>query len=328
MLSNPLYIGRIPYKGETYPGQHKAILDQATWDTVQRILAGNAVNRSGPTNTRAGFLLTGLVFDETGEPLCQSQADKKGKRYRYYVSKRLMYDAHRADDGWRLPAKALESAIIVPIQTLLRDQVRLMDMLHLVSHSLKDLKSLKVQSDTAASKLTDEMPGIQRDLLQTAIQRIELSAESITITLSRKGLAKILKINETVGIKEYSDTASITVPLTLRRRGVEAKLIISGPGMEQRQPDPHLCYLIAQARNWFDQLASGEAASVRAIAQRENIYETEISRILPLAFLAPRIVEAIFDGRQPEELSLKGLKRLGPLPSDWEAQQKLLRISG
>jgi hypothetical protein len=74
--------------------------------------------------------------------------------------------------------------------------------------------------------------------------------------------------------------------------------------------------------------ASGEVASVRAIAQRENIYETEVSRILPLAFLAPRIIEAILDGCQAEELTVKSLKRLGPLPSDWEAQQKLLRISG
>ena len=74
--------------------------------------------------------------------------------------------------------------------------------------------------------------------------------------------------------------------------------------------------------------ASGEVASVRAIAQRENIYETEVSRILPLAFLAPRIIEAILDGRQAEELTVKSLKRLGPLPSDWETQQKLFRITG
>ena len=59
-----------------------------------------------------------------------------------------------------------------------------------------------------------------------------------------------------------------------------------------------------------------------------KIHETEVSRVPPLAFLAPRIVEAILDGRQAEELTVKSLKRLGPLPSDWEAQQKLLRISG
>ena len=118
------------------------------------------------------------------------------------------------------------------------------------------------------------------------------------------------------------------VTYTLQRRGVESKLVFAGPNKGQRQPNPVLCRLIAQARVWFDQLASGKAATVRAIAQHENIYETEVSRVLPLAFLAPRIIEAILGGRQAEELTVKSLKRLGPLPSDWEAQQKLLRISG
>ena len=327
-LSNPLYIGKVPHKGETYPGQHKAIIDQATWDTVQRILAGNAVDRSCPTNTRAGFLLTGLVFDETGEPLCQSQADKKGKRYRYYVSKRLMHDAHKSLDGWRLPARSLEATVITPIQDLLQDQVRLMDLLHLEHHSPSVLKLLKTQSDTITIQLTEGEPGAQRELLQAIIQRAALSSKSIIIALDRKGLAEILKVGDIVTIQGQDGTATITVPITLQRRGVETKLMITGSGKKQRQPDPRLCHLIAQARFWFEQLASGEAASVRAIAQRENIYETEVSRVLRLAFLAPRIIEAILDGRQAEDLTVKGLKRLGSLPHNWEAQQDLLRISG
>jgi hypothetical protein len=139
---------------------------------------------------------------------------------------------------------------------------------------------------------------------------------------------EIVRISDTVSIQGHDGTVTITVPTALQRRGVETKLVFTDPKGEHRQSDPHLCRLIAQARLWFDQLASEEAASVRAIAQRENIYETEVSRILPLAFLTSRIIEAILDGRQPEELTIKNLKRLGPFPSDWEAQQKLLRISG
>ncbi len=63
---------------------HAAIIDQATWDAAQCFLAGNAVDRNHSTNTPAPFLLTGKVCDETGDLLVQSQADKKGKRYRYY----------------------------------------------------------------------------------------------------------------------------------------------------------------------------------------------------------------------------------------------------
>jgi len=239
-----------------------------------------------------------------------------------------MHDAHQSSDGWRLPAGSLEEAVTTPIQDLLQDQFRLMDMLHLEHHSPSVLKFLKTQSGTMAIKLTEGEPGAQRELLQAVIQRVALSSKSIIITLDRKGLAEILKVSDMVSIHGHDGTATITVPITLQRRGVEAKLVFAGPNKEQRQPDPRLCRLIAQARFWFEQLASGEAASVRAIAQRENIYETEVSRVLPLAFLAPRIIEAILDGSQAEELTVKSLKRLGPLPSDWEAQRKLLRISG
>tara|TARA_R110002167_G_scaffold201021_2_gene404452 strand:- start:310 stop:570 length:261 start_codon:yes stop_codon:yes gene_type:complete len=82
--------------------------------------------------------------------------------------------------------------------------------------------------------------------------------------------------------------------------------------------------LIATARNWFDQLASGDAGSVKEIAEREKVFDTEITRILPLAFLAPSIIENILNGRQPETLTVKSLKRINPLPTDWNEQRKRL----
>jgi hypothetical protein len=49
-----------------------------------------------------------------------------------------------------------------------------------------------------------------------------------------------------------------------------------------------------------------------------------VSRILPLAFLAPDIVEAILDGRQPPELTAARLKRMRDLPLDWQQQRRYL----
>lgn len=313
LLSNPLYIGRVPHKGQSYPGQHKAIIDDATWETVQGILTNNAVNRSCPTNTKAPFLLTGLAFDETGDLLYQSQTNKKGKRYCYYVSKRLTQNSPRSDDGWRLPARTLESVIFTTIQGLLRDQVQLMDILCLGEHTPKDMKILKEESDTVVAQLTDESPKIQRHFLQTIIQRIDLVPGSVAITIRLNGLVKALKISGSLISEDYRDNEIITVPISLRRRGVEAKLVIAGPDREQFQPDPHLCRLIAQARYWFDQLASGKGTTVRAIALQENIFETEVSRILPLAFLAPKIIDKILIGQKPEDLTVKKLRRLGCL---------------
>ncbi len=45
------------------------------------------------------------------------------------------------------------------------------------------------------------------------------------------------------------------------------------------------------------------------------------SRTLPLAFLAPDIVEAILAGRQPAELTARQLHPISDLPTDWSAQK-------
>ena len=70
--------------------------------------------------------------------------------------------------------------------------------------------------------------------------------------------------------------------------------------------------------------ASGEAGSVKEIARCEKVFDTEITLVLPLAFLAPSIIENILNGRQPETLTVKSLKRINPLPTDWNEQQKRL----
>ncbi len=120
----------------------------------------------------------------------------------------------------------------------------------------------------------------------------------------------------------------ISVPIALRRRGVEAKLVIADPGKTRGQTDPQLCRLVARARLGFNQLASGDVPNLRAMAKRDGLHESEISRILPLAFLAPDIVKAILDGRQPVELTAESLKRLPALPTDWDAQRRLLGFFG
>ncbi len=51
----------------------------------------------------------------------------------------------------------------------------------------------------------------------------------------------------------------------------------------------------------------------------------EVSRLLPLAFLAPSIVKSILTGTQPISLTNNELIRLAPtLPLEWKQQQSLL----
>src|SRR5437660_7197413 len=130
LLSNPIYIGRIAHKGQLHEGQHEALIDQATWDAVQERLSGNGQHRRNGAEVREPSLLTGLLFDLAGERLSPSHAVKSGKRYRYYVSRKLIMEA--ASDhgrGWRLPAHDIEQAVIDAVAGALKDRAFLIEQI-------------------------------------------------------------------------------------------------------------------------------------------------------------------------------------------------------
>ena len=68
--------------------------------------------------------------------------------------------------------------------------------------------------------------------------------------------------------------------------------------------------------------------TVRDIAREVGVDEGDVSRFLPLAFLAPDIVEAMRAGRQPVELTPEKLKRLRILSKSWQEQRQLLGFTG
>ena len=81
---------------------------------------------------------------------------------------------------------------------------------------------------------------------------------------------------------------------------------------------------MANASCWLEQLAKGEATSVRDLARLNDVAENDVSRFLPLAFLAPDIVESIVSGQHPPDLTAEKLKRIGKLPRDWQRQREVL----
>jgi len=66
------------HKGNTYPGEHPPIVDKPLWDEIQAVLAANRVERATGARGKHLSMLTGMVFDETGEHLTPTYAVKKG----------------------------------------------------------------------------------------------------------------------------------------------------------------------------------------------------------------------------------------------------------
>ncbi len=87
--------------------------------------------------------------------------------------------------------------------------------------------------------------------------------------------------------------------------------------------DPALIKALARGHAWFAELATGRARSLQELAKRDGISRRYIRRLVGLAFLSPRLVEAILKGQQPVELTATRLSELD-LPLDWTEQHRLL----
>ena len=160
-------------------------------------------------------------------------------------------------------------------------------------------------------------------ILHQIIDRIKIAPGVLTIALNRKNFAELLDVQVSNSDPEEK-THYLSVPFSLKRRGNEAKLIIGNHDEAPVVVDETLVKTISDAHRWMRQLQSGAAATVVEIAKAEALDDGEVSRVLPLAFLAPDIVEAILDGRQPLKLTARDLKRLKPLPTSWVKQRQAL----
>ncbi len=79
---------------------------------------------------------------------------------------------------------------------------------------------------------------------------------------------------------------------------------------------------IARSKTWIDELLRDPTADFASIAQRENLAERHVRYLAPLAYLSPRIIEAIADGRARAGLAIRRLARR--LPLDWSEQERCL----
>jgi site-specific DNA recombinase len=120
----------------------------------------------------------------------------------------------------------------------------------------------------------------------------------------------------------------INLAFHLRRRGVEAKLMLTGETLSKPSQDETLVQLIRDVHRWLDCLTSGRVSSIDELAGYEGIPASEISRTLQLAFLAPDIAKSILQGTHPVDLTAQSLKRLGKLPARWRVQRHLLGMPG
>jgi site-specific DNA recombinase len=182
LLPNPTYVGEIRHKKVTYPGQHEPIVDAAIWRRVQDMLNERAAHPRGGTVSRTTGLLMGRLFDEKGEPLYSCWAKKGERRYRYFVSRRLVKASKMPDDrGWRLPAGRTEEAVTAAALQMLSDRVALASTLKTPGLSASELKQAVEAIDSKVRSFR-QLGTIEES--QTTIERVDLKRDGMQITLN------------------------------------------------------------------------------------------------------------------------------------------------
>jgi hypothetical protein len=118
------------------------------------------------------------------------------------------------------------------------------------------------------------------------------------------------------------ETVTIRIPMRLQRRGGR-KLIVTPEGAVAPPPKPRrdetLVKALVRAHRWRRRIESGKAKSITDLAEHEGVTVAYVCRLLPLTCLAPDIVEAVLDARQPKGLRL--VEMLGNVSMRWEEQR-------
>ena len=313
ILQNPIYLGEIHHKGQVHKGEHQPIVSRKLWDKVQRRLRSNNQARRSGINVKSPSLLAGLIFDGTGCRMTPSHAVKNGKRYRYYVSQK--------EGGLRVPAYEVEGLVSNQVRGLLGAPDRLAGAFA-TSHGGVNLKALLA---TARRRLVgwDEVGTASQVFLRSAVQRVTIGDAKVEVVVSKRRFVEGLLGQNAMFRVKGGALLVLASPAKFARSGSELRLVVSSD-TQTRRLSQSLIRAVIRAREWYEQLVSGESDGGAALARDERVTPRYLWRILEGAFLAPDIVERILNGRQPPGLSIERFR--GRFPMDWREQRMLLGL--
>jgi site-specific DNA recombinase len=320
LLSNRIYIGQLAHKGDWFDAEHEAIVPQWLWDAVQAKLKDSASGSSRRIKAVQPSLLIGLVLDGEGRAMTSSHATKPGKRYRYYVTRPDLIDGSPA---WRVNAHDLEQLVIERLASYLDDAQAMMSLAG--DLSADDLDRAIKTAAIRAAKLRGGQYADKVAILTNAIKRIHLHEDHIALGVNQMLLAALLEIE----LLEDRPVLELTLPVIKVRRGHQLRLVIPGPNAKPAIPvqrDEKLVTLIAEAHAAKQSILSQPDRSIAAIAAEHGRCRTRLGKMVELSCLAPDIVTAIIEGRQPLTLTARSLMSI-KLPLAWTEQRQVLGVS-
>ena len=194
MLSNRAYIGEAVHKGDSYPGEHDAIIDRETWDRVHAILQESPRKRAARTRADTPALLRGLIFSPNGDAMSPSHTRKGDRLYRYYVTQSVLKRGPETCPVRRLPAAEIEAAVVEQLRGLLRAPELIVRTWRAAREHDDRITEADVREAFERLDPTwDELfPAEQARLVQLLVERVDVKTDGIAIRLRTRGLTALL----------------------------------------------------------------------------------------------------------------------------------------
>jgi hypothetical protein len=231
-----------------------------------------------------------------------------------------------------VPAGELEALIETRLAAFLNAQTEVFTAVEPEGADATESSGLIARAAELARSWPELAPAERRRTLLALLARVDIHRESVEIRVVCRGLLSILQgeddsLDRKHPAEQNPRTITWSIPVRLRRTGIEKRLLIDGAdSTERRHPDHSLCRLLVQAHQHHGMLMRGEAKTITQLAQDARVSGSYFTRVLRLSFLAPEILQTILRNRHPIELSAKRLVNKTRLPVAWDAQRALLGI--
>ncbi len=320
LLTNPVYRGLISHKGEVFPGEHEPIVSEELWCRVQTTMAERTQGHSRRLNAKDPSLLAGLLVDGEGRAMSPSHTLKGKVRYRYYCTRPELVDG---TETWRVSAHDLERLVSQRLADFLDDSSTLAG--HLREHIPTARHTSTMLGDAArhAQAFRNGRSSERLSLFNNLVELVELGAEHILIRTSTARIAAAFNLE--VDPDHKSKPIELTCAATKVWHGRQLRLVIPGPdaSAQLRHRDQKLINLVREAYAARQLAIANPDKPISGLAKMSGRCRNRLAKYLAVSSLAPDIVAAILQGRQPVGFSTTQLLR-ADLPLCWQEQRVLL----
>lgn len=306
MLSNKVYIGKIVHKENVYEGEHNGIIDDITFEKVQKLLYENKLDKICGTKCASNSLLTGLIFDDKNNKMTPSHSNCHGRRYRYYISQAIKkYKKSQAGSVSKIPAGEIEKFVAENVEEFLNNKKEIHRIL-----SAYDLKAQKHLINTI--KQIEDFA--EPKLIRAVVNKVIVSDKSVEITFNEKSVPKLLELiadGEELNIEEKEVTPFIVnKKIKLTQPSKSGNILIIKVNDENTPiPNPYLVNAVIKGNYFYKRIQEG--ATIEKLQAEEGLKDSKyIRNLLNLRFLPPTLTEQILNGTQDDDISLQKLIKM------------------